>query len=165
MQGYKQVSVYGISFDVSSKQPIVLLKVKGENRFLPIWIGPPEAAAIIIRFQKAELSRPMTHDLLASVINELSAELVEVLLTELRNDTFYASIKLKVLDGQEIILDSRPSDAIALALRTDTPIFAADEIVETNTIEFDHEIEDMENTLKEFREFLDEVSPEDFSKA
>ena len=161
MQGFEKVSVYGVSFDVASKQPIVLLKVEGQNRFLPIWIGHPEAAAILMKLQNAELPRPMTHDLLASVIERLSANVSGVLVTELRDNTFYAVVQLEA-GGQEIQVDSRPSDAIALAVRTDSPIFASLELLDANGIEFEQEVEDLEEIVKEFRQFLDEVSPEDF---
>lgn len=161
MEGFERVLVYGVSFDVASKQPIVLLKVEAKNRFLPIWIGQPEAAAILMRLQKAELPRPMTHDLLAATLEQLSATVSAVVVTELRDNTFFAAIVLAV-DGQEIRLDSRPSDAIALAVRTESPIYVSSELLATNGIEFEQEIEDAEEIVKEFRQFLDEVSPQDF---
>ena len=161
MEGFEKVSVYGVSFDVASKQPIVLLKVEGKNRFLPIWIGHPEAAAILMKLQNAELPRPMTHDLLASTIERLSASVESVLVTELRDNTFYAVLKLDS-GGHEIRLDSRPSDAIALAVRTDAPIFAASEVLDANGIEFAQEVEDVEEVVKEFKQFLEDVSPQDF---
>jgi len=139
----------------------VLLKAEGKNRFLPIWIGHPEAAAILMKLQNADLPRPMTHDLLAATIEQLSATVSSVLVTELRDNTFYAVLRLEA-GGEEIQLDSRPSDAIALAVRTDAPIFASIELLETNGIEFEQEIEDVEDVVKEFREFLDDVSPQDF---
>jgi bifunctional DNase/RNase len=161
MQGFERVTVYGVSFDVASKQPIVLLKVEGKNRFLPIWIGHPEASAILMKLQNAELARPMTHDLLAAIIERLSANLASVLVTELRDNTFYAVLRLEA-GGQEIQVDSRPSDAIALAVRTDAPIFASVELLDANGIEFEQEVEDPEEIVKEFKHFLDQVSPEDF---
>ncbi len=161
MEGFEKVEVYGISFDVASKQPIVLLKVEGENRFLPIWIGHPEAAAILMKLQNAELPRPMTHDLLATVVERLSANVARVLVTELRENTFYAVLLLDSAGG-EVKVDSRPSDAIALAVRTQAPIFVSTELLESNGIEFEQEVEDVEDIVKEFREFLDQVSPEDF---
>jgi uncharacterized protein len=163
MQGYEKVIVYGVSFDVSSKQPIVLLKVEGQNRFLPIWIGHPEAAAILMKLQNAELPRPMTHDLLASVIQQLAANVIRVLVTDLKENTFYAELQLEIEGGAEIKVDSRPSDAIALAVRTDAPIYASSDLLDTNAIEFDQEVEDVEQIVNEFREFLDQVSPEDFT--
>jgi bifunctional DNase/RNase len=161
MEGAERVTVYGVSFDVASKQPIVLLKVEGKNRFLPIWIGHPEAAAILMKLQKAELPRPMTHDLLASVIDRLSATVSAVIVTELRENTFYAVIQL-ASEGEEIRMDCRPSDAIALAVRADAPIYVSAELMNTNGTEFEQEVEDVEDIVKEFREFLDEVSPQDF---
>lgn len=161
MEGFERVSVYGVSFDVASKQPIVLLKVEGKNRFLPIWIGHPEAAAILMKLQNAELPRPMTHDLLASTIEQLSASVESVLVTELRDNTFYAVLKLE-RGGQEIQLDSRPSDAIALAVRTDAPIYAATDVLEANGIEFAQDVEDVEEVVDEFRQFLENVTPDDF---
>ena len=161
MEGFEKVTVYGVSFDVASKQPIVLLKAEGKNRFLPIWIGHPEAAAILMKLQNAELPRPMTHDLLAATIEQLSASVSSVLVTELRDNTFYAVLRLEA-GGVEVQLDSRPSDAIALAVRTDAPIFASIELLEKNGIEFEQEVENVEEIVKEFREFLDDVSPQDF---
>jgi uncharacterized protein len=161
MEGFERVTVYGVSFDAASKQPIVLLKVEGKNRFLPIWIGHPEAAAILMKLQNAELPRPMTHDLLATTIEQLSASVASVLVTELRDNTFYAVLRLEA-GGQEIQLDSRPSDAIALAVRTDAPIFASAELLDANGIEFEQDIEDVEDVVKEFKQFLDNVSPQDF---
>jgi bifunctional DNase/RNase len=163
MQGYEKVVVYGVSFDVSSKQPIVLLKVEGQNRFLPIWIGHPEAAAILMKLQNAELPRPMTHDLLASVIQQLAANVIRVLVTDLKENTFYAELQLEIVGGAEIKVDSRPSDAIALAVRTDAPIYASSDLLDANAIEFDQEVENVEEIVSEFREFLDQVSPEDFT--
>lgn len=161
MENIERVTVYGVSFDATSKQPIVLLKVEGANRFLPIWIGHPEAASILMRLQGAELPRPMTHDLLATTIESLSANITAVIVTELRENTFYAVIHLEA-GGEEVVLDSRPSDAIALAVRTDTPIFVSQELMNLNGIEFEKEIEDIEEIIREFRQFLDDVSPQDF---
>jgi hypothetical protein len=161
MDGFEKVSVYGVSFDAASKQPIVLLKAEGRNRFLPIWIGHPEAAAILMKLQNAELPRPMTHDLLANVIDQLSASVTAVLVTDLRENTFYAELMLEA-GGREIRVDSRPSDAIALAVRTEAPIFASSLVLETNGIEFEQEVEGVEEIVKEFKEFLEEVSPDDF---
>jgi len=161
MDGFERVSVYGVSFDVASKQPIVLLKVEGKNRFLPIWIGHPEAAAILMKLQNAELPRPMTHDLMAAALEHLSANVTSVLVTELKDNTFYAVLRLQAR-GEEIDLDSRPSDAIALAVRTDAPIFASAELLDANGIEFEQEVQDVEDVVKEFKQFLDNVSPQDF---
>jgi hypothetical protein len=161
VDGFEKMVVYGVSFDVASKQPIVLLKSERTNRFLPIWIGHPEAAAILMRLQEAELPRPMTHDLFTNVLESLSASLKHVLVTELRDNTFYAVLHL--LNGdKELDIDSRPSDAIALAVRSEAPIFASQDLLATNGIEFEQEPEDAEEVLAEFKDFLDSVSPEDF---
>ena len=161
MDGFEKMAVYGVSFDVVNKQPIVLLKGEESNRYLPIWIGHPEAAAILMKLQNTELPRPMTHDLLTNILEQLATRLDRVLVTELKDNTFFAVLRL-ASDGQEIDVDSRPSDAIALAVRTDAPIFAATELLDANGIEFDQEVEEVEDIVKEFREFLDEISPEDF---
>jgi bifunctional DNase/RNase len=156
--------IYGVSFDVIGKQPIVLLKTFEGNRFLPIWIGHPEAAAILIKLQGTTLPRPMTHDLLTSIINEFDAEIARITVTELKESTFYATLTL-MKDGAEIDVDSRPSDALALAVRTDAPIFAADDLVNENAIEFEREVDDTEEIVESFREFLESVSPDDFRHA
>ena len=156
--------IYGVSFDVIGKQPIVLLKTVDSNRFLPIWIGHPEAAAILIKLQGAELPRPMTHDLMTALIGRFDAELQKVTVTALRDNTFYAQLTL-LKNGEEIEVDSRPSDALALAVRSDAPIYATDDLIEENAIEFEHEVDDTEDVVERFRDFLDKVSPEDFATA
>jgi bifunctional DNase/RNase len=156
--------IYGVSFDMVGKQPIVLLKTIDGNKFLPIWIGHPEAAAILMKLQGASTPRPMTHDLISEMIGELEATCSRVSVTELRDNTFYASITLKMNGGQEIEIDSRPSDALALAVRTSAPIFAADDVISESAIEFEHEVEDTEEVVDKFKKFLDEVTPEDFAQ-
>ena len=142
--------IYGVSFDVIGKQPIVLLKTVDSNRFLPIWIGHPEAAAILIKLQGTELPRPMTHDLMAGLIGQLDAEIQKITVTGLKNNTFYAALTL-LRDGEEIEVDSRPSDALALAVRTNAPIFAAEDLIEENAIEFEHEVDDNEDVVERFK--------------
>ena len=153
-----EMVIYGVSFDLVGKQPIVLLKTAEGNRFLPIWIGHAEAAAILMRIQGASTPRPMTHDLLSDIIGKLDAEVVAVTVTELRDNTFYASITVQ-MNGSEIEVDSRPSDAIALAVRSDAPIFAADDVIDESSIEFEHEVEDTEEVVEKFKDFLDQVTP------
>jgi uncharacterized protein len=154
--------IYGVSFDMVGKQPIVLLKTQEGNKFLPIWIGHPEAAAILMKLQGANTPRPMTHDLLTEVLEQLDARIIRIAVTELRENTFYALITVAV-DGSEIEIDSRPSDAIALAVRSGAPIFAAEAVIEESAIEFEHEDVNEEEVVEEFKKFLDEVKPEDFS--
>jgi bifunctional DNase/RNase len=158
----QQMQIYGVSFDMVGKQPIVLLKTVDGNRFLPIWIGHPEAAAILMKLQGAQTPRPMTHDLLNDLLEQLEAKCERVSVTELRDNTFYASITISV-NGSEIEIDSRPSDAIALAVRCQAPIFAAEEVIDESSIEVEHEVEDQEEVVERFKDFLDEVSPEDFA--
>ena len=156
------MQIYGVSFDMVGKQPIVLLKTADGNRFLPIWIGHPEAAAILMKLQGASTPRPMTHDLLSELLDQMDAKCEKVSVTELRDNTFFAQITISV-NGSEVEIDSRPSDALALAVRCDAPIYAAEEVIEESSIEFEHEVEDQEEVVERFKDFLDEVSPEDFA--
>jgi uncharacterized protein len=159
----QRMTIYGVSFDMVGKQPIVLLKTVEGNKFLPIWIGHPEAAAILMKLQGASTPRPMTHDLLSEVLEQMEAKCERVSVTELRDNTFYASITVS-MNGSELEIDSRPSDALALAVRTSAPIFAADDVIEESAIEFeDGAPEDQEEVVDKFKEFLDNVSPEDFA--
>ena len=161
----QQMAVYGVSFDLVGKQPIVLLKTADGNRFLPIWIGHPEAAAILMKLQNAATPRPMTHDLVTDILGQLDAQVVRVAVTELRESTFYAQVTIQQ-DGSEIEVDSRPSDAIALAVRAEAPIFAADEVIEESAIEFEgEEINDeaLEKEVTKFRSFLESVTPDEFA--
>ena len=138
----QRMTIYGVSFDMVGKQPIVLLKTVDGNKFLPIWIGHPEAAAILMKLQGASTPRPMTHDLLSDVLDQMEAKCEKVSVTELRDNTFFASITIS-MNGSELEIDSRPSDALALAVRTSAPIFAADEVIEESAIEFEgEEVED-----------------------
>ena len=157
-----EMTIYGVSFDLVGKQPIVLLKTAEGNRYLPIWIGHPEAAAILMKLQGATAPRPLTHDLLVNILGELDVEIVRVTVTELRENTFYASITVQQ-NGSELEIDSRSSDAIAVAIRAQAPIYAADAVIEESAIEFEHEVEDTEEVVDKFKEFLDEVTPEDFA--
>ncbi len=158
----QEMVIYGVSFDMVGKQPIVLLKTVESNKFLPIWIGHPEAAAILMKLQGASTPRPMTHDLLCDMLGELEAKCARVSVTELRDNTFFASITLNI-NGGEVEIDSRPSDALAIAVRSGAPIFAAEEVIAESAIEFEHEVEDTEEVVEKFKDFLDHVTPEDFA--
>ncbi len=165
--------IYGVSFDLVGKQPIVLLKTADGNKFLPIWIGHPEAAAILMKLQGATPPRPMTHDLVNDILGELDARVLRITVTELRENTFYAQITVQ-RDGTEVEIDSRPSDAIALAVRFRATIYAADEVIEESGIEFEGESGDTEEGADapplseldpaEFRQFLDSVTPDEFAR-
>jgi uncharacterized protein len=161
----QEMQIYGVSFDLVGKQPIVLLKTAEGNKFLPIWIGHPEAAAILMKLQSASTPRPMTHDLVTDMLDQLGAQVTRITVTELRENTFYAQITVQ-LDGSEIEVDSRPSDAIALAIRADAPIFAADEVIEESGIEFEGDEvteEEIESKVSEFKQFLEQVTPDEFA--
>jgi uncharacterized protein len=171
----QRMDIYGVSFDLVGKQPIVLLKTAEGNRFLPIWIGHSEAAAILMRIQGASTPRPMTHDLLNDLLGELGAEITRVAVTELRDNTFFAVITVQQ-NGSELEIDSRPSDAIALAVRAEAPIFVADEVIEESAIEFEGEEgeapdisqmtpEQQAKLREDFKEFLDQVTPDQFAEA
>jgi bifunctional DNase/RNase len=157
-----EMVIYGVSFDLVGKQPIVLLKTAEGNKYLPIWIGQPEAAAILMKLQGASTPRPMTHDLVTEILSQLDAQVVRITVTELRESTFYAQVTVQ-MDGAEIDVDSRPSDAIALAIRAEAPIFAADQVIEESAIEFEGEEVNEEEMVAEFKKFLDDVSPEQFA--
>jgi hypothetical protein len=125
----QEMVIYGVSFDLVGKQPIVLLKTADGNKFLPIWIGHPEAAAILMKLQGATTPRPMTHDLLTDMLQQLDATVVRITVTELRENTFYARITVQQ-DGTEIEVDSRPSDAIALGVATNVPIYVSEQVLD-----------------------------------
>jgi uncharacterized protein len=162
----REMVIYGVSFDMVGKQPIVLLKTRDGNKFLPIWIGHPEAAAILMKLQNAATPRPMTHDLVTDILGELDAKVTQVAVTELRENTFYAQVTIQQ-DGREIEVDSRPSDAIALAVRAEAPIFVADDVIDESAIEFEgEEISDeaLEKEVTKFRSFLENVTPDEFGE-
>ena len=125
----ERMQIYGVSFDMVGKQPIVLLKTAEGNRFLPIWIGPFEADAITMQLQGVPVTRPLTHDLLKTVIEQLGGEVLQIVINGLERNTYFARIVLDV-DGDNVEIDSRPSDAIALAVRVSAPIFVSDEVMD-----------------------------------
>jgi uncharacterized protein len=128
-----EVTIDSVRVSLMSQHRIVVLKETGSPRYLPIWIGPFEADAITIELQNVEVARPLTHDLLKSTIEKLGAEVVQVSITELKNDTFYAEVALRV-DGRRLEIDSRPSDAIALAVRSQVPVYVAEEVMDQAAI-------------------------------
>lgn len=162
----QQMELIGVRVELPSNAPIVLLREMSEEaRLLPIFIGAPEATAIAIALDGVTTPRPMTHDLLRNVVEELSADIERVVVTELREKTFYAELHLR-RDGGRIVLSSRPSDAIALAARTGTPIFAEEAVIEeagytAEGVAMASE-EKAEEVVEQFKEFIDSVSPEDF---
>lgn len=152
------MTVKGLMLDPVSNSPIVVLKDEKEKVFLPIWVGIFEANAIALRMEQVETPRPMTHDLLQTAIQTLGCRVARIEITELRESTFYAAIHLENSDGT-LVLDARPSDAIALALRSDAPIYVARTVLEqAQTISLD------ENQEERLRKWLEEVSPDELGK-
>lgn len=148
----------GVRVELPTNQPIVLLRERNGERYLPIWIGASEAAAIALSLQGVVTPRPMTHDLLKTILEDLSIAVEKIEVTELRDSTFYATITMqRGTDSFEI--SSRPSDAIALAVRMATPIYASEDVLDEASILIPG---DEEEEVEKFREFLDNVSPEDF---
>lgn len=158
----QEMVIYGVSFDLIGKQPVVLLKTAEGSRFVPIWVGQFEATAILAKLQGGTVPRPMTHDLFSNVLGELDAKVERVSVTDLKEGTFYAVITLARDGGEPLEIDSRPSDAIALAVRTDAPIFAADEVIDEAAIEFEGDDVEEEDIVDQFKEFLERVTPDEF---
>ncbi len=133
-----EMTIDSIRVSLMNYQRVVILKEKMAERYLPIWIGPAEAEAIAIKLQGATVPRPLTHDLLYSVINALGATINSIIVSDLKNDTFYAKIILNV-DGEQMEVDSRPSDALALAVRAEVPIYAEEAVLDKASILLDKE--------------------------
>jgi len=152
-----ELDVVGVRVEMPSNQPIVLLREVSGDRYLPIWIGAVEATAIAFAQQGVVPARPLTHDLMRDMLQAVGQELTQVRITDLREGVFYA--ELVFASGVEV--SARPSDAIALALRTGSPIFGADTVLEEAGIAIPDEQED---EVEKFREFLDQISPEDFGE-
>ena len=153
------VELVGVRIELPTNTPIVLLREVGGGRFLPIWIGPGEATAIAFALEGVEPPRPMTHDLLRDVTEALGARLDRIVVTDLRDGIYYANLVLE-REGEEILVSSRPSDAIALAARTNAPIFVFPAVLDEAGVEIRDE--DEETEVARFRSFLEEVTPEDF---
>ena len=154
------VELVGVRIELPTNQPIVLLREVEGQRFLPIWIGANEATAIAFALEGVEPQRPLTHDLLQLTIEALDSRVDRVVVTELRDGIYYADLVFD-LDGAEVVVSSRPSDAIALAARTGSPIFVFPSVLEEAGVEIRDE-ETEEDEIARFRNFLDSVSPEDF---
>ena len=170
----KELEVVGVRLEVPSSQPVVLLREIGTQRHLPIWVGTPEATSIALAQEGVAPPRPLTHDLFLSLLRELNEQFESVHITNVDDGVFYATINLA--SGLE--LDARPSDAIAIALRSGAPVFASETLLETAGVQIDDQVtagpEDdgaaaaadrppvAEEELQKFREFLADVTPEDF---
>jgi bifunctional DNase/RNase len=157
----RQMEVVGVRVELPTNNPIVLLKETQGERYLPIWIGPMEATAIAFAQQGMVPSRPLTHDLLRDVLEALNVQLKTVNITALRDGIFFADLIFS--NGKEV--SARPSDSIALALRTGATIFASEEILDEAGVAIPDEQEDREDEVEKFREFLDTITPEDFGRS
>lgn len=155
-----EMEVHGVNLDVLTNQPVIILKDLKSNRYLPIWIGQFEATAILMEVQGIRPSRPLTHDLLKNVIDSLSARITRIVISDLRDGTFYAQIHMSI-NSDNVQIDARPSDAIALAVRANVPIYADQTVLDQAAIV--NEIGE-EEEIERFREFLENVKPEDFNK-
>jgi len=154
------VELIGVRIELPTNQPIVLLKEAGGVRFLPIWIGAGEATAIAIALEGVQPQRPLTHDLLRITTETLGATVDRVVITQLRDGIYYADLVLRRGEADEVTVSSRPSDAIALAARTESPIFVDPSVLDEAGVEIRDEDEEAE--VERFRDFLDEVTPQDF---
>jgi bifunctional DNase/RNase len=150
-----EVEVVGVRIEMPSNQPIVLLKLKSGEKYLPIWIGTAEASAIALAHQGVQPPRPLTHDLLLLVVDKFEGKIQQITIDSLDNGVFKARIHFT--NGQ--IVDSRPSDALVLALRVAAPVFCSDDVIATAAIDVP---DDQEKEVDQFRQFLDDVNPEDF---
>jgi bifunctional DNase/RNase len=161
-----EVVIDSIRVSLMSPQRIIILREMDSERFLPIWIGPFEADAITLSLQELEVTRPLTHDLLRNVLQVLGADVLRVNITELRDDVFYARIVISV-NGRELEIDSRPSDALALAVRAHVPIFVAESVMEEAAsepepdVETEEAVEGSDERLEVFKDFVDTLDLDD----
>jgi len=149
-----EVKIDSIRVSLMSQHRVVILKDVGSDRYLPIWIGPYEADAITIQLQEVQVARPLTHDLLKTFIAELGATIRHILVSDLRNDTFYASIVLE-RNGRRVEIDSRPSDAIALAVRAQVPIYVDESVMDKAAITPEEEVEEGGETPSAFKDLIE----------
>jgi bifunctional DNase/RNase len=162
---FVEMKVSGLTIDPLTNTPIVILKDLEGKRAVPIWIGLFEASAIATELEKISFSRPMTHDLLREMVKILNGKVIKIEIIDLKNNTFFALIHL-MKDGNVVTIDSRPSDAIALALRVNAPIYIAEQVIEkSRSIDFAKKGEELDKLKKEeLKDFLENLSDEDFGK-
>lgn len=162
MSALTELYVMGIALDSRTGTPIMVLNDKENRRALPIWIGTAEASAIIRQLEGIQTSRPMTHDLIQAVLDQCALQLIRVEINDLDADTYFASIYLEDSDGNETAIDARPSDAVALALKTESPIYGTAHVIAEGTISTDKARDEEE--AEEFRDFIKDLKPSDFTK-
>lgn len=155
-----ELSIGGLGFDPRNMSPLVLLKDQEEINFLPIWIGVFEASAIAMELQNVKPPRPMTHDLLLDVVEKLGGKLTKVVITDVKEGTFFSVIEFEK-DGKQISIDARPSDAVALAVRKQVPIYASEVVMmQAKLVNAEKDAEE----TKKFKDFIQNMKPEDFTK-
>jgi uncharacterized protein len=163
-----EVRLRAVRVDLQSNTPVLLLQeTEGEGRTLPIFIGTPEATAIAYSLQGIDMPRPMTHDLVKDMLSALGADVERVVITELRSSTYFAELHLRKGTDRSVV-SSRPSDAVAVAVRTASPLYVSDELMDAEGILLAIDTQDEEDASPEelvgqFRQFLDSIKPEDFS--
>lgn len=157
-----EMRVMGIAIDTRSGSPIVVLNDLENRKALPIWIGSAEASAIIRKIENISVSRPMTHDLMIDLIEQTGYELNRIEINDVDKETYFATIILKNKDGQTVEIDSRPSDAIALAIRVDAPIFVTANVLADGSVSCDSNKDEEE--AEEFRNFVQSIKPSDFER-
>ena len=157
-----EMRVMGIALDTRTGSPIVVLHDKDNRKALPIWIGSAEASAIIRKIENLKVARPMTHDLIIEIIEKTGYELEKVEISDVEKETYFASLVLVNKEGERIEIDSRPSDAIAVAIRTDSPIFVSPKVLKSGSVSTDSAKDEEEE--KEFKDFIQSVKPSDFEK-
>jgi bifunctional DNase/RNase len=156
-----EMKVSGIVLDPQSRSPIIVLRDMDERRALLIWIGAPEANAIMLVLEKIKLTRPATHDLMNNVLGALKAKLDHVLITDMQENTFFAQLNL-IVGEKTVSIDARPSDAIALALRAQAQVFVSEQVMASSSIPIDQNRDEEE--AEAFRRFVDELKPSDFGR-
>lgn len=157
-----EMRVMGIAIDTATGSPIIVLNDLDNRKALPIWIGSAEAGAIIRKIENIKMARPMTHDLIIEIINKTGYRVDRVEINDVENDTYYSSIWLVNDDGDEQEIDSRPSDAIATAIRAEAPIFVSAKVLADGSVSCDAQKDEEES--EEFRNFIQSIKPSDFER-
>ncbi len=157
-----EMKVMGIALDTRTGSPIVVLHDKENRKALPIWIGSAEASAIIRKIENLTVSRPMTHDLIINMIEKMGYELNKVEINDVEKETYYATLFLKDKEDNIIEIDSRPSDAIAIAIRVDAPIYVTANVISNGSVSTDSAKDEEE--AQEFKKFVQSIKPSDFEK-
>ena len=157
-----EMKVMGIALDKRTGSPIVVLHDKDNRKALPIWIGSAEASAIIRKIENLTVARPMTHDLIIDIIKKTGYELDRVEINDVEKETYYATLYLKNDEGKEIEIDSRPSDAIAVAIRVEAPIFISAKVLSSGSVSTDSAKDEEE--AQEFKNFVQSIKPSDFAR-